>query len=295
MEYILREQQLPTYYAQAFVTEPNIPLRKSGVSLLNSAAIHALHYHHTFEIGICFSGAGETHIDNRIYRHRKNCLEIVPPYHPHLSNSDKDNSSQWCWIFFDPQQILFDAGITDPETSLELIRNASKVSGVFDTEEFPVLTAAVQDLYAELTTKDNYSSLSIAFAIGKLLILLARSPKESYSDIPHDTAYQSILPATEYISSNLDEKEGISEPSLAELCHMSVSNLRRLFKLCTGLSPKAYIIRSRMAYAEYLLRKTDLTVLEISFRTGYGELSGFNRVFVKHFGISPGKYRRKYK
>lgn len=113
--------------------------------------------------------------------------------------------------------------------------------------------------------------------------------------IPHASSYQSIQPAIEYISSNLDDKEGISEPSLAALCHMGVSNLRRLFKLCTGLSPKAYIIRSRIAYAEYLLRKTDLSVLEISIRTGYGELSGFNRLFVQHFGVFPGKYRRKYK
>ena len=295
MEYTLREQQLPTYYAQAFVNQPNVPFRKSNVSPLNSAAIHALHYHDTFELGICFSGTGETHIDNRIYQHRKNCLEIVPPYHPHLSNSDMNTSNQWCWISFDPQQILFNAGITDPETSLELIRDASKISGVFDMQEHPMLAAVVQDIYTELSSKDHYSSLSIAFTIGKLLILLARSPKEASCDIPHNAAYQSILPAIEYISSNLDEKEGLSEPSLAALCHMSVSNLRRLFKLCTGLSPKSYIIRSRMAYAEYLLRKTDLTVLEISVRTGYGELSGFNRVFVKYFGVAPGKYRRKYK
>ena len=84
----------------------------------------------------------------------------------------------------------------------------------------------------------------------------------------------------------------IEEQVLADLCKMSVSNLRRLFLKCTGLSPKAYIKNTRMSYAEYLIINTDMTVIKIAGEVGYSEVSGFNRTFKATFGMSPTDYRK---
>ncbi len=296
MQYEIRQHTLPTYYHRAN-TSGERPLTVSKSCYLGSEPITALHYHNALEIGLCTLGNGETHIGDRIYRHREGCILVAKAYQPHLSTTSENCAGEWTWITVDPQILLSSVGMTDPETALTLIRESGRVTGVFEPQEHKTLEDAVNRLITVANRQDSYSDFSASLAAAELLITLATLSKEigeRDGKSEENTHYSAILPAIEYISSHLDESENLSEPNLAQMCHMSVSNLRRLFNLAAGISPKAFIVRSRMAYAEHLLRRTDLTVLDISLRVGYGEVSGFNRVFLRHFGISPSKYRRAF-
>jgi len=296
MQFEIRKNALPTYYRRA-ATSQEMPLTVSRSCYLGSEPITALHYHNALEIGLCSLGEGETHIDDRIYRHCAGCILVAKAYQPHLSTTAKNSEGEWTWITIDPQILLSSVGMTDPETALSLIRECGKVTGVFEQNEYPTLENAVNHLINAAKQENIYSAFSASLAAAEVLVTLASLSKEmdiSEEKTKEHKHYSAILPAIEYISAHLDESEALSEPSLAKMCHMSVSNLRRLFNLSAGISPKAFIVRSRMAYAEHLLRRTDLTVLDISLRVGYGEVSGFNRVFLRHFGVSPGKYRRAF-
>ncbi|WP_231637542.1 helix-turn-helix domain-containing protein [Paenibacillus sp. FJAT-27812] len=48
----------------------------------------------------------------------------------------------------------------------------------------------------------------------------------------------------------------------------------------------------RIKKARELLRKTDLSIEEIAIQTGYVEYYYFNKVFKKHCGITPSKFRK---
>ena len=294
MQYEIRKNALPTYYRRA-ATSQDLPLTVSRSCYLGSEPITALHYHNALEIGLCSLGEGETHIDDRVYRHYAGCILVARAYQPHLSTTSENSAGEWTWITLDPQILLNAVGMTDPEMALTLIRECGALTGVFEPNEYPTLEDAVNRLITATKREDGYSDFSSKLAAAEVLVTLAALSQGSGNKVEHtveNSHYCAILPAIEYISSHLDESENLSEPSLAEMCHMSVSNLRRLFNLAAGISPKAFIVRSRMAYAEHLLRRSDLTVLDISLRVGYGEVSGFNRVFLRHFGLSPGKYRR---
>ena len=296
MQYEIRKNALPTYYRRS-TTSQQRPLTVSQSCYLGYEPITALHYHNALEIGLCTLGEGETHIGDRIYRHHQGCILVAKAYQPHLSTTSEHGAGEWTWITLDPQILLSSVGMTDPETALSLIRECGRVTGVFEPAELPQLKDAVNRLITVSEQRNKYSDFTLLLAAAELLITLATVSKAVELDeekVSENTHYSAILPAIEYISAHLDDSEALSEPSLASLCHMSVSNLRRLFNLSAGLSPKAFIVRSRMAYAEYLLRRTELTVLDISLRVGYGEVSGFNRIFLRHFGVSPGKYRRAF-
>jgi quercetin dioxygenase-like cupin family protein len=76
MEYTIRNKVLPSYYQIGYKSILN------GVSIdetvvLPSQAISALHYHRCHEFGICCSGKGETHIENRIYRFTPGDIQYV--------------------------------------------------------------------------------------------------------------------------------------------------------------------------------------------------------------------------
>ena len=84
-------------------------------------------------------------------------------------------------------------------------------------------------------------------------------------------------------------------PSIEELAHWagySPSRFRAVFQNDTGLSPAVYFHKIKMESASVMLAETILPVKDIAGKHGYKEVSHFNRAFVKHFGIPPGKYRR---
>jgi TolB-like protein/AraC-like DNA-binding protein len=84
-----------------------------------------------------------------------------------------------------------------------------------------------------------------------------------------------------------NEQFGVSE--LAELMHMSRSNLLRKIKKHTQLSASQYIRQVRLEKSMDLLKQNTLTVSEISYQVGFGSTSYFIKCFREQYGYSPGE------
>ncbi len=70
------------------------------------------------------------------------------------------------------------------------------------------------------------------------------------------------------------------------------SYLSKLFSEKIGISFTEYVNMLRIDRACYLLKNTDLPVIDISEQCGYGSLRSFNRNFVKRTGYAPRDYKR---
>ena len=64
-------------------------------------------------------------------------------------------------------------------------------------------------------------------------------------------------------------------------------------KEMTGTSFMEYLIEYRLGKAAQELKLTNDTILEISGRTGFDNISNFNRLFKKRLGVTPSEFRRK--
>lgn len=82
---------------------------------------------------------------------------------------------------------------------------------------------------------------------------------------------------------------------IAEKLGCGESRLSRLLKRLTGKNFKELIQIKRLSQAAYLLAETDMPVLEIAGNIGYDNTSYFFSIFKKQYGMSPKKYRDKYK
>ena len=100
MEYSTRNEILPVYFQIGY---PSLShgLSVGEVEPLDFQPISALHYHHCLEFGICYSGTGEMHIENRIYRFAPGDISYVGRNVPHFSKADENVESKWVWIFLD--------------------------------------------------------------------------------------------------------------------------------------------------------------------------------------------------
>ena len=61
-----------------------------------------------------------------------------------------------------------------------------------------------------------------------------------------------------------------------------------------GLSPSALVNRVRMGHAAKLLREGEYRVEDIAHECGIMNLSHFHRLFKKHYGMTPGNYRKRH-
>ena len=95
------------------------------------------------------------------------------------------------------------------------------------------------------------------------------------------------------INNIADEKFGAQK--LASLLNLSTAQTLRKIRATTGKSVNQYIRELRLKEAAKLLKKTDLTITEISYKVGFGSHTYFNAAFRKLYGITPGEYKTQNK
>ena len=296
MEYKINKKKLPIRFRDIRETKSGPYWISDAKDAMEPGQIDRLHYHNMCELGICIQGSGEVQIDDKVYRFKQGDIELIGSYVPHFSNSDLDAPAYWKLIFFDPLKLMQLAGMLDPEKALLTANINIPCSAVFSPDDNPKLTSFIKNIMEQCEIQDEYTDSSLAFAIGTFLISCARYTKTHQISSKPTTLekrnYYRIAPAIDRINAHINDHEMLKEENLAKLCNISISTLRRAFIKHVGMSPKVYINQTRMAYAEYLLKNTNMSIFEISSKVGYGEVSGFNRIFKSVFSISPSEYRK---
>ena len=83
------------------------------------------------------------------------------------------------------------------------------------------------------------------------------------------------------------EQFGVSE--LAEMMHMSRSNLLRKIKKDTQLSASQFIRLVRLEKSREMLKQNTFTVSEIAFQVGFGSTSYYVKCFREQYGYPPSE------
>jgi AraC-like DNA-binding protein len=65
----------------------------------------------------------------------------------------------------------------------------------------------------------------------------------------------------------------------------------RLFSSVLGVTPHQYLVRSRLRHAARLLAEDGISITDVAYEVGFGDLSNFVRTFHRAAGVSPRKFR----
>lgn len=94
-----------------------------------------------------------------------------------------------------------------------------------------------------------------------------------------------------YIHAHYAEKLSLSD--IASAGHISKRTCGTLFLAYQNKTPIGYLVDFRIRKSIELMRRTDMTILEISLAVGFSGSSFFAETFRKHMGQSPSQYRRR--
>lgn len=288
MEYTTRTQVLPTYFQIGYISLNN-GLSIGKKAMLDSQPISALHYHHCLELGICLSGAGETHIENRIYKFQEGDIQCVNANVPHMSVANSGKPCHWIWLFVDVRKMLL-------KNEGKLVDELLKISdigfnGVFSPYEHPELARLINAL-TEVALDDDFSEIYNTMLVGQILIETARigDIDKNSKKLPISSK---LKPALIYIRENYTDPQLMTADKIASSCGLSTSHFRSLFRTDMGMTLPQYINLTRLSAAVHLIQTTTDTISSIATMVGYNEIPYFTKVFQKQFGISPKSMQKK--
>lgn len=127
-------------------------------------------------------------------------------------------------------------------------------------------------------------SMGIIFKLLSRFIKIAH-PKFESSD-------KRILQSLNHISENQSKVIRVDE--LADLSCMSIDHFIRLFKQEVGCTPAQFLIEKKMMKAKLMLASESVPIKDIAYSLGYDDVSYFTRMFKKHSGLTPLKYRNSF-
>jgi len=158
----------------------------------------------------------------------------------------------------------------------------SHTGDVIGSRDAPAIRDALVRCFLGVRDGAEVSVLSLE-VYTLLLRLLSTSP-----DVP--TKEKELAEVKAYISGHLGEPLHVEE--MARLANMSTSHFSRVFRQQTGFSPYEYVLTARLNKAKEYLHKTDLSISQIAYATGFNSEANFVYRFSRSTGVSPGRFRK---
>lgn len=218
-------------------------------------------------------GEMDLEIHGRAYHVSSNSFVLVDCYQSHSYSTSVGWECLWC--HFD--------GIT-ARTFYENI--VCRLGNVFSlADPYPVLsklTSILKIFYTGTVVREPLLSKYLNDIMTEFMLYF-----------PSKTNSINYVSMAEEIVTYINEHfaEDISVAELADRAGLSHYHFIRTFKRETGFTPHEYIINTRIATAQYLLKNTKLSIKDICYNTGFSCESVFCSAFKHRLGITPSQYR----
>jgi len=256
------------------------------------------HYHNNYEISFITEGSGKRIVADSIEEFHPGDLIFIGKKLPHVWIADKDTSSpsgrtlETVFLQFAddvlPNELLFLPEFENVNRAIKLAERGMKIVG----ETLNEVSRIMLQLPYMKHFERMISFYNIMDIIGKSdSVELLTS--EEYLKKRFTTSSKRIGLIHEYLMNHY--KEEIDLDKLAELVSLAKGSLCRLFKAEMGTTIFEYLNKIKVDYACNLLMDEDHSVVDVSFDSGFNNLSHFNKQFKKQTNLTPSDYRKQFR
>ncbi len=248
-----------------------------------------VHYHPEFELNFVFNSNGKRIVGDSILEYSNSDLVLVGPNTPHAwMGNDNHNNVRVITIQF--QQSLFSEETLNRKLMLPIKEMINKsYRGILFSRE---TQEAISSRILQLCDKSGFDSfiefLSILYDLStaRNQTLLSSA---SFVNKFESSKSKRIKVVSDYIQENF--KRNIKLKEAADLVNMSETAFSHYFKRHTHRSFTEYIQDIRVGNATRLLIESEDSIAEISYDSGFNNLSNFNRIFRKKKGCTPREFK----
>lgn len=256
------------------------------------------HYHSDYEILMMVRGKGYLFVGNQVQRIEEGSLMLMGANVPHSSQKDAD------YYKIHPTEDTLERVVQFGDKLLgrdlfqlpefghiqDMLQRADRVIQ-FTGETRRLVTEKINRLY-------QIDPPARIIQILDILDTLARSDEMEYvlptAFQPHTAAYheQRLNRVFAYTVRHLSDEIHLRQ--VADEVAMTPSAFCRYFRRHTRKSYIEYLNELRISFVcNQLIQSTD-PIADIVFKSGFQNLSNFNRKFKENLGLTPQAYRRKF-
>jgi len=255
------------------------------------------HFHKEYELLLINKGNGTRFVGDNVSLFESGDLTLIGSDIPHLFRNDKEYyvrsnnlTVNLIYIhfrkdflgenFFDiPEMKMVNGLLEKASLALEIHGNAKK--------------EIIKRLIAMNNEKPEERLMSLLHVLIKLSNSRSVKPISSTRFVAKSTDDNvKINLAFEFILKNYTEQIYVNEIALK--LNMSVSAFSRYFKQHTRKTFSDYVTELRISHACKLLMDDNHSISQISFLSGFENLSNFYRHFKKIIGVVPKEYRNQF-
>jgi AraC-like DNA-binding protein len=132
------------------------------------------------------------------------------------------------------------------------------------------------------------------YRVQAMLMDLVANVLDSYN-LDHlsaiDPVFEQLRPAVAFMDRHLLENPRLAE--IARTVHLAPNYFHRKFSLTFHVTPFHYMLARKLNLSRQLLMSTDLTLDRVAQRCGFYSAFHFSKLFKKHSGLSPRKFRSR--
>lgn len=222
---------------------------------------------------VCYEmKAGEVHFVKRGCTHK-------------IVASSEENLRYICFAFFPDK--------THP--AVAAFDGAKTGKNHFVVRDNGTVKALSEYLVRELYHRDEQSAEMINCYITQILITVTRVLEGKTLDYREagdkKSAYYAMYKLLRYLDNEYLQIKSVK--SVADALSYSEYYLSHLFREKMGMTIKEYLLRKKIAYAADLLKRSELTVEEITEQLNFSSAHAFRRAFKQIVSLTPSEYKNQ--
>lgn len=267
---------------------------KSFIFYNENALFAQWHNHPEYELVLITKGRGRRSIGDHIDRFEPGDLAFIGPYVPHEYVCDEDcyknpkNLQSECVVIQFDHTFLGEQFFLLPENKplLKILSDAKH--GLKFKKDYGKKIAVIM---LQMKSMNDTGRLYALFTIfdqltNKIKYELLSTPQFVTTFLSEENKVMNKV--VQYLMQNFQNNIRVSD--LLKIAHMSNSSFCNLFKATYRMTFKDYLLKIRIGYACRQLMENTKSISEIAYKSGFENLSNFNRQFKKIKNLTPKEY-----
>lgn len=249
------------------------------------------HQHEEIQISIIISGEGSLIVGDTITDYKANDILIFGSNVPHVLKSASSSVKSYMVSLFFTKESFGNIFFKLPEFN--------DLSGFFRNSVYGIKVLSKKEKLKKQFLKivEKKEKLDRFTIFLKILKILKTSKTETISSFISKRAYtdnegKRMAKVFQIVMNEFNRDFSLKE--IADLANMTPNAFCRYFKQRTNKTFFQFLIEVRIGNACRLIsRESDITISEVSYRSGFKNLSNFNRKFKEIKGMTPSDYKKR--
>lgn len=280
---ILFQKKIPHIYAEEENAFPDGSMPKR-------------HLHSSAELYFMLKGERYYFVEQDTFHIKSGMAILISPHQIHKTHTVRSGGYHRFLLQLDPPILDLFSKLSD---NYDLLTKPYDIVE-FSKEDWKQVLATIELLKKEMSCETENDHTMSRLVTMQLITLLVRAQKKQHASaketpisnrVVHASKYEMVHEIILYIQEHYAEECSLDE--IAGHFYISRAYLTRIFKSITSFTVKEYLILCRIRNAKTLLQTTSLSITEIAARTGFGNITNFEKNFKSMTSMTPLQYRKQ--